>query len=80
MKAARYSNKFKEAEVLHDYQELNIGDYVVHNQHGIGKYLGIVNKKIDGVHKDFLHIAYKGDDVLLVPLEQFKLIRKFVSK
>ena len=78
--AARYNNKFKEAEVLHDYQELNIGDYVVHNQHGIGKYLGIVNKVIDGVHKDFLHIAYKGDDVLLVPLEQFRLIRKFVSK
>lgn len=78
--AAHYSNKFKEAEVLHDYQELNIGDYVVHNQHGIGKYLGIVNKVMDGVHKDFLHIAYKGDDVLLVPLEQFSLIRKFVSK
>ena len=79
-RTTRYSNKFKEAEVLHNFQELNIGDYVVHNQHGIGKYLGIVNKKIDGVHKDFLHIAYKGDDVLLVPLEQFKLIRKFVSK
>ena len=78
--AVRYSNKFKEAEVLHDYQQLNIGDYVVHNQHGIGKYLGIVNKEVDGVHKDFLHIAYKGDDVLLVPLEQFQLIRKFVSK
>ncbi|MEG0468587.1 MAG: CarD family transcriptional regulator, partial [Longicatena sp.] len=78
--AVRYSNKFKEAEVLHDYQELHIGDYVVHNQHGIGKYLGIVNKVIDGVHKDFLHIAYKGDDILLVPLEQFRLIRKFVSK
>ena len=77
---SRYSNKFKEAEVLHDYQELNVGDYVVHHQHGIGKYLGIVNKEIDGIHKDFLHIAYKGDDVLLVPLEQFQLIRKFVSK
>ncbi|MEG1474297.1 MAG: transcription-repair coupling factor [Longicatena sp.] len=75
-----YSNKFKEAEVLHDYQELNIGDYIVHNIHGVGKYLGIVNKEIDGMHKDFLHIAYKGDDVLLVPLEQFRLIRKFVSK
>lgn len=79
-KSTRYSNKFKEAEVLHDYQELHIGDYVVHNQHGIGKYLGIVNKEVDGIHKDFLHIAYKGDDVLLVPLEQFQLIRKFVSK
>lgn len=79
-KASRFSNKFKEAEVLHDYQELHIGDYVVHNQHGIGKYLGIINKVVDGIHKDFLHIAYKGDDVLLVPLEHFQLIRKFVSK
>lgn len=77
---SHYHNKFKEAEVLHDYQELNVGDFVVHNLHGIGKYLGIVNKEMDGVHKDFLHIAYKGDDILLVPLEQFRLIRKFVSK
>lgn len=77
---SRYANKFKEAEVLHDFQQLNVGDYVVHHQHGIGKYLGIVNKEVDGIHKDFLHIAYKGDDVLLVPLEQFQLIRKFVSK
>lgn len=79
-KQSHYSNKFKEAEVLHDYMELVSGDYVVHNQHGIGKYLGIVNKEIDGVHKDFLNIAYKGNDILLVPLEQFKLIRKFMSK
>lgn len=79
-KQTRYANKFKEAEVLHDYMELVSGDYVVHNQHGVGKYLGIVNKEIDGVHKDFLNIAYKGNDILLVPLEQFKLIRKFMSK
>lgn len=79
-KQTRYANKFKEAEALHDYMELVSGDYVVHNQHGVGKYLGIVNKEIDGVHKDFLNIAYKGNDVLLVPLEQFKLIRKFMSK
>lgn len=77
---ARYANKFKDAQVLHNYMELEIGDYVVHQQHGVGKYLGIVNKVIDGVHKDFLHIAYRGDDVLLVPLEQFRLIRKFLSK
>lgn len=79
-KASRFNNKFKEAEVLHDYQELNVGDYVVHNQHGIGRYMGIINKVMDGVHKDFLHIVYKGDAELLVPLEQFRLIRKFVSK
>ncbi|MEG0409847.1 MAG: transcription-repair coupling factor [Erysipelotrichaceae bacterium] len=79
-KISRYANKFKEAEVLHNYMELEIGDYIVHQQHGIGKYLGIVNKEIDGMHKDFLNIAYKGNDILLVPLEHFKLIRKFLSK
>lgn len=79
-KRTHYSNKFKEAEVLSNYMELVPGDYVVHHQHGIGKYIGIITKEIDQVHKDFLHIAYKGDDVLLVPLDQFKLVRKFVSK
>lgn len=79
-KISRYSNKFKEAEVLHDYMELEPGDFVVHNLHGIGKYLGIVTKAMDGIKKDFLNIAYKGDDILLVPLDQFRLVRKFVSK
>ncbi len=79
-KLHRYANKFKEAEILNNYMELAPGDYVVHNQHGIGKYIGIITKEIDQVHKDFLHIAYKGDDMLLVPLDQFKLVRKFVSK
>lgn len=79
-RVTRYSNKFKEAEVLHDYLELNVGDYVVHNQHGVGKYLGIKTREADGIHKDFLQIAYKGEDVLFVPIEQFTLIRKFMSK
>jgi transcription-repair coupling factor (superfamily II helicase) len=75
----RFVNRFKEAEVLSNYDELSAGDYVVHQQHGIGKYMGITTQLIDGVHKDFLHIAYRGDDVLYVPLEQFRLVRKFVS-
>lgn len=75
----RYASKFKDAQVLEDYNELIPGDYVVHQQHGIGRYLGIVTKEFDGIHKDYLHVAYKGDDVLLVPLEQFQLVRKFVG-
>lgn len=79
-KQQRYANKFKEAEELHHYMELSIGDYVVHSQHGVGKYVGIENREINDIHKDFLKIVYKGDDVLFVPLEQFQLIRKFLSK
>lgn len=80
MKIGRYANKFKEAEVLSSYQDLQIKDYVVHNQHGVGQYLGIVTRVHEGVHKDFLQVVYKGNDTLFVPLEQFKLVRKFVSR
>ena len=79
VRLGRFINRFKEAEVLSNYDELSTGDYVVHQQHGIGKYMGLTTQLIDGVHKDFLHIAYRGDDVLFVPLEQFRLVRKFVS-
>ena len=79
-KIGRYANKFKEAEVLSSYLDLNKGDYIVHNLYGIGKYMGIITKQIEHHHKDFLNIAYRGDDILLVPLEQFQLVRKFVSR
>ena len=75
-----HANKFKEAEVINNYLELENGDFVVHKLYGVGKYLGIINKEKDGIHKDYLRIVYKGNDELLIPLEQFKLIRKFVSK
>lgn len=78
-KNTRFTNKFKEAEVLSNYTDLEKGDYVVHNLYGVGKYLGILTKEINQIHRDFLQIVYRGDDVLLVPLEQFSLVRKFVS-
>lgn len=79
-KTGKYNNKFKEAAILQNYQELEVGDYVIHQQHGVGRYMGIHTKNIDGLHKDFLHIIYKGDAELFVPLEHFQLIRKFISK
>ena len=80
IRKGRYINRYKESKILESYQELNPGDFVVHNQHGIGKYLGIVTKEFHNVHRDYLRIIYKGNDELLVPLEQFALVRKFVSK
>ena len=77
---SKYTNKFKNAEVLKSYQDLKVRDYVVHNQHGVGQYLGLETREVMGIHKDFLKIAYKGNDLLLVPLEQFQLVRKFVSR
>jgi transcription-repair coupling factor (superfamily II helicase) len=72
--------RYKDSVAISSYENLNVGDYVVHVNHGIGQYLGLKTIEVDGVHRDYLHIAYKDNNVLYVPLEQFQLVRKFVSK
>ena len=78
--AGRFEKKFNNAEVIHSYDDLEPGDYVVHAQYGVGQYLGIETRSINNIKKDFLKIIYRGNAELLVPLEQFKLVRKFVSR
>lgn len=72
--------RYKESIALDSYENLSVGDYVVHVNHGIGQYLGIKTLEVDEIHRDYLQIAYKNNDTLYVPLEQFQLVRKFVSK
>ncbi|MBO8164877.1 MAG: transcription-repair coupling factor [Brevibacillus sp.] len=67
------------AERIKNYLELKPGDYVVHINHGIGKYLGIETKEILGIHKDYLHIQYAGGDSLFVPIEQIDHVQKYVG-
>jgi len=72
--------KYRDAKIINDYTELNIGDYVVHDTHGIGQYMGIKTLEVKGIHKDYLYIAYKGNDTLYIPVENFKLVRKYSSR
>lgn len=76
----RYENKFRIAKVIQEYQELEVGDYIVHANYGVGQYVGIETREINNVKRDFLRIIYRANAELLVPLEQFKLVRKFVSR
>ncbi len=69
----------REGLKLSDYRELNAGDYVVHEQHGIGKYLGLSTLEIGGVQRDYLLVKYSGTDKLYIPVEQINLIQKYVS-
>lgn len=64
------------AERIKSYSELKVGDYVVHQNHGIGKYMGIGTLEVGGIHKDYMHILYAGGDKLSVPIEQIDLIQK----
>ncbi|CAH0347583.1 transcription-repair coupling factor [Bacillus sp. CECT 9360] len=71
--------KLSNAERIKSYSELKVGDYVVHVNHGIGKYLGIETLSINNVHKDYLQIRYQGDDKLYVPVDQIDLVQKYVG-
>ncbi|WP_226585915.1 transcription-repair coupling factor [Halobacillus litoralis] len=71
--------KMSNAERIKNYQELKVGDYIVHASHGIGKYLGIETLKMAGNHKDFLTVKYSGNDKLYVPIDQIDLIQKYVG-
>ncbi|MFP7446957.1 transcription-repair coupling factor [Bacillus infantis] len=71
--------KLSNAERIKSYSELKIGDYVVHVNHGIGKYLGIETLEINGLHKDYLNIRYSGSDQLYVPVDQIDLVQKYVG-
>ncbi|QYR21672.1 transcription-repair coupling factor [Paenibacillus sp. sptzw28] len=78
-KARRIDKKIDNAERIKSYTELKVGDYVVHQNHGIGKYMGIGTLEIAGIHKDYIHILYAGGDKLSVPIEQIDLIQKYVG-
>ncbi len=75
-----YQKTFSQSTALNDILELEPGDYIVHASYGIGQYLGVETREVKGVKRDFLHVAYRGGDDLYVPISQFQLIRKYVSK
>ncbi|MFD0621210.1 transcription-repair coupling factor [Paenibacillus sp. GCM10027629] len=76
---SKIDKKVDNAERIKSYTELKVGDYVVHTNHGIGKYMGIGTLEINGIHKDYLHILYAGGDKLSVPIEQIDMIQKYVG-
>jgi transcription-repair coupling factor (superfamily II helicase) len=59
--------------------DISIGDYVVHERYGIGKYGGLERLAIDEVEQEYLLIKYAGDDKLYVPLSQIGLVQKYSS-
>ena len=73
------TQKVTNAERIKSYSEIKPGDNVVHIHHGIGKYIGIETLLVNGIHKDYLHIRYRGEDKLFVPVDQIDLIQKYVA-
>ncbi|MFZ5354779.1 MAG: transcription-repair coupling factor [Bacillota bacterium] len=69
----------KKGRVIKVFTDLKIGDYVVHENHGIGQYIGIEKLKVGGLTRDYLHIRYSGNDKLYIPTDQLDLIQKYIG-
>ena len=78
-KDINYKNKFKYGTKIKDLENLKIGDYVVHSNHGIGMYTGIKTLNKNGNKKDYLEVVYKDNDKLYIPVEKIELISKYSS-
>jgi transcription-repair coupling factor (superfamily II helicase) len=61
------------------FEDLKKGNYVVHYQHGVGQYEGMVKRTIGGIERDYLLLAYKGGDKLYVPSDQIDTLRQYVG-
>ncbi|HEY6018091.1 MAG TPA: DEAD/DEAH box helicase, partial [Gaiellaceae bacterium] len=64
---------------LQSFADLRNGDYVVHEDHGIGKLLGFETKEVAGVTRDYLFVAFRGDDRLYVPHEQIGKLSRYIG-
>jgi len=59
------------------FEDLKVGDYVVHQHHGVARFAGMVERAMGGVARDYLLLEYRGDDKLYVPSEQIDSIRLY---
>jgi len=64
---------------LQSFADLRLGDFVVHEDHGVGKLLGFETKDVAGVTRDYLFLAFKGDDRLYVPHEQIGKVSRYIG-
>lgn len=78
-KAPRYKSIYKNSIKISRYDELKYGDYIVHYDYGIGRYLGIKTLINNGVKRDYIYCEYANNSNLYVPVENISSIMKYAS-
>ncbi|MBQ4339629.1 MAG: transcription-repair coupling factor [Firmicutes bacterium] len=79
VKARKTRKQNKNAKPIKSFVDIKRGDYVVHENHGIGKFIEIQQLEIEGVKRDYLKIKYAGEDMLYVPVDQMDSVQKYVG-
>jgi len=75
----RSKRKKRGTQTILSYNELEVGDYVVHENYGIGQYMGIRNLTVDGISRDYIDIHYAGSDRLLLPTDKLDMVSKYIG-
>ena len=73
-KSRKYSG-----ERISTFTDLKVGDYVVHEDHGVGLYRGMTRIQSEGTWRDYLLIQYDGNDKLYVPVEQLERVQRYIG-
>ena len=68
-----------EGAAIHSFNDLKIGDYVVHENHGLGIYEGIEKIEVDHITKDYLKVAYAGGSNLYIPATSLEVLQKYAG-
>ena len=79
IKSSKYQKFLKDTTKIYNKEELNPGDYVVHQEYGIGKYLGIQTKEVRNTLNDYLCVEYSGDSKLYIPVENIYVLEKYIG-
>ncbi len=61
------------------FSELRVGDYVVHEDHGVARFAGFETREVGGVTRDYLYLEYKGEDRVFVPVDQLAKLSRYVG-
>lgn len=69
----------EDSMAISSFLDLKVGDYVVHRNHGIGRYGGLVQSQVEGHIRDYIEISYRGGDVLYIPSDQLSMIQRYVG-
>ncbi len=79
MFASTRRKRHKNEEAIMHFSELSLSDFVVHEEHGIGRFEGLITLNTTGVQQDFIKLIYAGDDRLFVPVEALDVISRYKS-
>lgn len=77
--ARQRMNSANAGERIRHFRDIKAGDYIVHVNHGIGRYVGVKTMEVSGVKRDYLHIQYAGTDKLYVPTDQVQYLQKYIG-